>query len=166
MGDGGEFFIGLPIQEAEELRGLVGERWSDLAGSQFDLVAFDAADDQGLGGVPADLFVLGGEQTAERVDRLVIGLRGHEPFGLEECGDPPVGVVPRPAADRAFVRGGLPWRRFSRSHRRRGVPRRGQRVHRTAVVGGAWRHPRYAGIAKVSRHRRRRRGWASARCGS
>src|SRR5262245_28634267 len=98
-----EFCIGVPIDEREEVVSLVAEGLIGvLPGLQFHLVAIVAAADEGLGGVPADPLVIRGEQLAERVERLVIGLGVHEPFGLEERGEPSVWVSPGPVADRSF----------------------------------------------------------------
>jgi hypothetical protein len=97
-------FIGVLVEEVEKLARCQGQGTSMIRrwGPQFDLVAFDAADDEGLGGVPADLFVLGNEQPSECVDRVAVGLRGEEPVGLEERADPPIGVSQGPGAYGSF----------------------------------------------------------------
>ena len=94
----------MPVEEVEELVRRVAQGILRLArqGSEFDLVAFDAADDEGLGGVPADLLVRGEQQSVECVDRVAVGLCCEEPVGLEERGDPAIGVAQGPGPDGSF----------------------------------------------------------------
>ena len=88
------------LQEGSEELG--GGRGAGLVqGQELDADAeeFDAQAEERLGGVPADLVVVGAEKLAEAEDRFPLGVGRDPPLGLELCGLPPLVEDHRPHAD-------------------------------------------------------------------